>query len=220
MSRRPITTYAGGKGPRQLIWEAIRTLARLDDPFSEEQIRLAIPRLVRSEIEIGAIRDYRRGLVASGILTVATEAKDRRVLATYALVKDEGLEAPRVRKDGSRVTQGLAQEQMWRTLRLLTGDTNARELAAHAGTPTVPVAEVAAKHYLRTLATAGYLLTTKEGQGLGYGRGGVQARYRLKPARNTGPRPPMVCRAKIVYDPNEDKIVWQQPVSDEEAIHA
>lgn len=218
MSRKSITEYAGGKGPRQLVWEAIRALAAAsDDAFDEQAIYRSIPRDPRLLVELTIVSDYRRCLVAAGILAVVTPG-NRRAPATYRLAINEGLEAPRVRKDGSRVTQGLAQEQMWRTLRLLSGDTNGRELAAHASTPAVPVAELAARDYLLVLAHAGYLICTKEGKGLG--RGGVLARYRLKPGRNTGPRPPMVCRTRAVYDPNEGKVVWTKPVTEEDAIYA
>lgn len=216
MARKPITTYAGGKGPRQLIWEAIRTLQRSGQPIVEIDIWQALPREVRHGLDLGAVRDYRRALVAAGILGVVADPT-ARTNGTYQLLKDEGLEAPRLRRDGSRVTQGLAQEQMWRTLRLLTCDTNHRELAAHASSAAVPVAEAAAKDYLKTLHIAGYLQRTTEGKGTG--AGGIQTRYRLKPQRNTGPRPPMICRTKVVYDPNEDKVVWQPKVSEEDAIY-
>ena len=217
MSRKPITQYVGGKGPRQCIWEAIRHLAALNNqPFSDADIWRALPIAIRMEIDAGAIREYRRSLIAAGVLvTVEEHAKFKA--GSYRLVKDEGVEAPRVRKDGTRVTQGLAQEQMWRTLRMVSADTNGHELAAHASTPAIPVAEVAARDYLQVLFHAGYLICTKEGKGTG--RGGVQARFRLKPARNTGPRPPMVCRTRVVYDPNEDKVVWAPVVTDEDAIH-
>ena len=218
MSRKPITTYAGGKGPRQLIWEAIRALAASGvESWNEEDVWRKLPRDAKAGVAGSTMRDYRRALVAAGIVGVVTQPTATSS-GFYRLAIDEGLEAPRVRKDGSRVTQGLAQEQMWRTLRMMPGDTNARELRAHASTEAVPVAEVSARDYLRALFDAGYLACTKEGRGTG--RGGVQARYRLIVARNTGPRPPMICRAKVVYDPNEDKVVWQEQISEEDAIHA
>ena len=217
MARLPIITYAGGKGPRQCIWEGIRSLAAASDqPFTEEDIWRATHS--RLALEMGPIRDYRRALVAGGILAVVTPATPRQA-ATYRLANNVGVEAPRLRKNGSRVTQGLAQEQMWRTLRMMTCDTNSRELAAHASTVDIAVAEVAARDYLRTLHEAGYLVCTRQSKAIPHGRS-MQARYRLKPARNTGPRPPMVCRSHLVYDPNEDKIVWQPPVTEEDVIYA
>lgn len=218
MSRKPITTYAGGKGPRQRVWEGIRRLASAsDEAFTDRDIWVASEDAER-DINMGTIRDYRQALTNAGILGVA-EASGRFKPGSYRLLKDEGLEAPRVRKDGSRVTMGLAQEQMWRTLRLHTADTNARELAAHASTEAVPVALAAAEDYLQVLYHAGYLLCTREGRGLGTKGNGILARYRLRRERNTGPRPPMVCRTRVVYDPNEDKVVWAASVTDEDAIH-
>lgn len=212
MPRKPITTYAGGKGPRQLIWEAIR--ARTED-WTRYQIARA------ADVEDNTLNTYMQALLKAGIVEKASETRISNVAteATYRLVRDEGLEAPRLRRDGSRVTQGLAQEQMWRTLRLLQCDTNARELAAHAASSEVPVTESAAEHYLAALHTAGYLACTREGKGLGRAGRGQQARYRLLPARNTGPRPPMVCKLHVVYDANEDRVVHAPTVTDEDAIY-
>lgn len=212
MARKPVTELAGGKGLRQRIWERIRALPK----HAEFGLRDVITGVEAKE----SARDYLLSLEKGGFLAVAVEpTKVGNVFTAkrWRLARDVGLEAPRVKRDGSPVTQGLAQEQMWRTLRMTTCDTNARELAAHASTPSIPVAEVAAKDYLKTLFTAGYLERTAEGKGTG--AGGIQARYRLKRNRNTGPRPPMVCRTKVVYDPNEDKVVWQPRVTDEDAIH-
>lgn len=216
MSRKPITELIGGKGNRQHIWEAIRSLSPTLESFTDRDIWSALPQAVREAIDKPIISDYRKCLVAASILKVERE-HTARTTAAFSLVKDEGIEAPRVRRDGSRVTQGLAQEQMWRTLRMLTADTNGRELAAHASTPAIPVSEMAALDYLIVLNAAGYLIRTKEGKGTG--KGGVQARYRLKASRNTGPRPPMVCRTKVVYDPNEDKVVYTPRVTDEDATY-
>lgn len=214
MARKPITAYAGGKGPRQRIWEAIR--AREGGEWTRYQIARA------ALVEDTTVTTYCQALEKAGIVAIVSRTKISNVAAEtgYRLQRDEGLEAPRLKRDGSRVTQGLAQEQMWRTLRLLGGDLNARELAAHASTAAVPVTLSAAEHYLTWLMAAGYLLRTAAGKGLGKPGRGIPARYRLKPARNTGPRPPMVCRAKVVYDPNEDAVVWAPCVTDEDAIHA
>lgn len=213
MSRKPISTYVGGKGPRQCIWEAIRHLkGAMATPMTEEEIWRAIPREHRAHVTNGAIRDYRCCLIAAGILVEISPAAGGSP-ATFDLAIDTGLDAPRVRKDGAVVTQGLAQEQMWRTLRVYKVDLNAHELAAHASTPQIPVDAEAARTYLATLASAGYLDCTVAHASI------KRTRYRLKQARNTGPRPPMICRTKAVYDPNEDQIVWAARVTDEDAIY-
>lgn len=211
MPRKSVTAYVGGKGPRQRIWEAIRAMG--DQEWTRYQIVRA------AKVEGSTVVTYLQALAKAGIIAVTQQiavsgaARENR----YQLVNDEGLDAPRLRRDGSRVTQGLSQEQMWRTLRMMSADTNARELSAHASTPQIAVLEITADDYLRALHTAGYLDRTAEGKGTG--NGGIQARYRLKRSRNTGPRPPMICRTKVVYDPNEDKVVYTPPVTDEDAIY-
>lgn len=212
MPRKPIhLELKGGKGLRQRVWDRIRALNG-----AEFVLRDVICGAESQE----AVRDYILALTRANHLAtreVPNKGDRGTCLKVYTLANDAGAEAPRLKRDGTPVTQGLAQEQMWRTLRMGMGDTNARELAAHASSPTVAVSEVAAKGYLKMLNTAGYLETTRKGHGTG--NGGVQARYRLLPARNTGPRPPMVCRTKVIYDPNEDRIVHQPQVTEEDAIH-
>lgn len=215
MARKPITQYVGGQGPRQRIWNAIRLMHKLGHkPFTELHIWTNTVGC-EVDIELSAVRDYRRCLVAAGILEEVGDSSGKFPRATYRLVIDEGVEAPRVRKDGSRVTQGMAQEQMWRALRVLKGDINARELAAHASTSQIPVAESAAKDYLKHLKHAGYIAVTTDAKRIG--TVAKQARYRL--ARNTGPRPLMVQKTATVYDPNIDEIVWAAPANEETAIY-
>lgn len=213
MARRPISTYVGGKGPRQLIWEAIR--AKDGAEWTGYQIARA------AGVTDNTVTTYLQALDKAGIVTLVRTVFISNIAAEkwFVLAEDQGLEAPRLRRDGTRVTQGLAQEQMWRSLRLLATDMNARELAAHATTTAVPVTESAAEHYLAALNSADYLVITRKGHGLGKSGKGIQERYRLNPARNTGPRPPMVCKLKVIYDPNEAKVVYAPTVTDEDAIY-
>lgn len=201
-----ITTYAGGKSPRQIVWDAIRLLhAQGSAAWTQTDIQRAIPKEARREVTLSIIRKYCWTLTLAGMIRVTNEPAGFTTTC-YALVKDEGMEAPRLARDGTRITRGLPQEQMWRSLRLLPGDTNARELAAYASTREHAITVRAAAQYLRVLYRAAYLVA-----------GPVRGRYRLRPHRDTGPRPPVSCRAQVVYDPNEDKIVWIAPVSEEDA---
>lgn len=209
MARKPVNLeLVGGKGLRQRLWDRIRLL---DNDFGINEV------VVGGESKETA-RDYLIGLERGGYLEVTQEATRIGNVFTpkrWKLVRDVGAEAPRVKRDGSPVTMGLAQEQMWRTLRTLKGDTNARELAAYASTEQIPVAESAAKDYLANLYNANYLQRTSEGKGRG--KGGIQARFRL--ISNTGPRPPMVQRTDALYDPNLGAVVWIRPVNEETAIY-
>lgn len=188
MARKPAPIeLSGGKSPRQRIWEMIRKLR----VFTVTELRGLLP----GPIPLATVRTYVESLHAAGIL--------EQTPGLYELIDDRGIEAPRVRRDGSPVTMGLAQEQMWNTLHRL-GDLSARELAHHASTEAAPVAEIAAKDYLRNLLKAGYVQKVSSGKGLG--RGFVQSKYRL--IKRTGPRPPMVQRCNAIYDPNLHKVVW------------
>ncbi len=219
MPRKPVTSLAGGIGPRQRIWDAIRAQGT-ERTWTTHDIVASTRgnRELSGTADLETVRTYTTCLEAAGIVCMVMQEPGRYGRKHFRLVCDEGVDAPRVRRDGSRVTQGLPQEQMWRTLRMLGGaDTNARELAAHASSSVAPVSEVAASDYLRTLETAGYLDCTARGQGTG--RGGVQSRYRLRADMNTGPKPPMICRTRVVFDPNLHQVMWAPTVTEEDADH-
>jgi hypothetical protein len=180
--------FVGGKSPRQRIWEKIRSYNGLT--FTLQDLIGDLPGTIHKD----TTRTYVHSLVAAGHL----ETQE----GFYLLVRDNGVEAPRVRKDGSEVTQGRAQENLWRTLRSLNHTVSYHELAAMASTPDHPVSTSFAMDYLLNLHKAGYL--NKIGQ-----------KYHLNPAMNTGPRPPMIQRIKQVYDPNVGKVMWKQEPADE-----
>lgn len=203
MARKPAPLeMAGGRGPRQRIWDAIRQARTFD-------LRQVCP----PDVRLATARSYLISLERAGYL--AHQATQSDGSKCYLLARDAGIEAPRLKRDGSPVTRGYAQEQMWRTMRIVGNDFNARELASMASTPEVIVSQIAAGDYLRNLAAAGYLDTAVRGQGLG--AGGRLTRYRL--VRNTGPRPPLVCRAECLYDPNIDQVVHLARLSEEDAVY-
>lgn len=81
-----------------------------------------------------------------------------------------------MRKDDFLVTMELAREQMWRTLSMMKGGCNYRELAALSSTELVSILPRTANHYLINLHQAGYMRRTAEGKG--FGREGIPARDR------------------------------------------
>lgn len=195
----------GGKSKRQRIWEAIR--ARRDG-FTLLDVACA------ADMDMATTRTYLQSLERGGFTVQSNETVRIGEEKQYRLIKDNGLEAPRLTKDGQPVTQGRAQEQMWRTMRIMGGDFNCQELAGLASTTEVEVTQVAAKSYLKHLAHAGYVSVVAKGKGRG--AGGTLSRYRFNSARYTGPRPPMVQRTKSIYDPNLGEVVWQEEVSDDD----
>lgn len=209
MARKPAhLELVGGKGPRQRVWDLIRV----------HRAGFELLDVCPGNVPTDTARTYVKSLERAGIIGPAGDREGTlpcHRIKRYALLDDRGIEAPRIHRDGTPVTHGLAQEQMWRTLRTLKGDINARELAAHASTPVVPVSAEAAGDYLRNLHLAGYAQCTQPGQA---GFRGKPARYRL--ISNTGPRPPMVQRTDAMYDPNLDRVVWIRPINEETVIYA
>ncbi|WP_089084348.1 hypothetical protein [Aquitalea magnusonii] len=187
----------GGKGGRQRLWEAIRKL-RTD--FN--MIDLA----AKAGTDIDTAKTYLQALEKAGHIEVVQENHghtDKR----WNLLRDNGLEAPRLTRDGKPVIQGRAREAMWRTMRIVR-DFTFHELAALASSTEVTVAPTTAKDYLKHLLNAGYLIVINKGNSKGNGH--KASRFRFNPARNTGPRPPMIQRTKAVYDPNLGQVVWQE----------
>lgn len=202
-TRKPVHLEAQGpKGDRQHMWEVIRKMHRTDWPITVRQVWEKASEWGPK----GRVRDYITGLVAAGYLRPIEGAPGPSV--QYELIKDCGIEAPRVRKDGTEVTQGRGREQMWRTVKII-GDFTSRELAQAASTPNHEVAELTAKDYCLMLAGAGYLTITRQGSP------GVPARYRLVPSRWTGPRAPMIQRLKQLYDPNTGEVVYRRHATTE-----
>lgn len=156
------------------------------------------------------IRDYVQALVKAGYLKHCGERPIRHKGGTqakvYRLIRDAGVDAPRVRRDGTEVTQGSSREQMWRTMRIIKAF-NADDLAVQASTEEIPVSREDARDYLGHLHKAGYLAVTVPA------KPGTLARYRFLPSRYTGPKPPMVQRVKQVWDPNIEKVMWPRPES-------
>lgn len=204
MPRKPaILELVGGKSQRQRVWEAIRRAAHSVCPtFTVEEISRA------SKVEYDPVRYTFKGLFAAGFLEVVSgqAAGGRGVKNVYRLARDHGVEAPRVRPDGSEITQGLGTEAMWAALTVLDSFTSdwIAEIAQ--------VKPSTAKSYCGLLARAGYLTTISPGKGTG--RGGRAAIYRVAAEHQDKPRAPMITRLKAVYDPNVHQIVWAEGADD------
>ena len=146
------------------------------------------------------VRDYLKRLTRAGILArvdVTDTGAD-----VFEIARDPGPEAPAVRRDGTLTTRpGLANEQMWRAMKMLGSFTHA-DLAIAASTDVVRVKPAAAKDYVKHLLGAGYLAVITPATPK------TKAVYRL--AKNTGPLAPCVCRTKWVWDQNRREVMGQE----------
>lgn len=197
--KKPIhLAMAGGRLPRQRMWEALRELAKGGGELSTYKVAR------RSGQDDEAVRDYLRALAKAKIVR-QVEVNDRD--GAWELLKDEGVEAPRINKRGERMApEGV--ECIWRALRIV-GEQTAAEAAEQARAGGAKITEDGARIYLQGLALAGYVVRDN-------GTPGKPSVFRLLPGRNSGPLHPIYQRNTFaqVYDPNLDQVVWTkgQPV--------
>jgi hypothetical protein len=184
VSRKPIDQQQPTEC-RQAIWNWIR---QHPTKFQIGDIMYDI-RLTGS-----SVKEYLTGLVNAGYLAVIKNPLPG-VAAMYDLINDIGNDAPRVRKDGTPVTQGQGRQQMWNAMRILKTFSSI-DLAFNASTDEHSVAEAEAKSYCGYLCRAGYLVGRSEGK------------FMLVPSMWTGPQPPQIQRTKQIYDPNLKRVVW------------
>lgn len=202
--RKPSTLVAAaGRGQStgyHAIWEAIR----IQREFTAKSLWLVVEK--RRGGNIYTIRSYIQRLVLGGFVeqTATTNQRGATSVKHFRLIKDCGVDAPRLTDAGTPSRAGRSIEQMWRSMGIL-GDFNYRDLAIAASTSDVSVNEEHAKHYVAALARAGYLVKTQTGK-----HSVSLARWRLIRSRNTGPRAPVVQKLEAVYDANLNQIVWQQ----------
>jgi len=175
---------------RPAIWSVIRRLGAQGQVFDVLRIRGELRGATRRE----RILDYCKALQAAGYL-VPAETPDGA--PGWQLLRDPGLEAPRVRRDGTQVLMGSGREAMWRAMRVL-GSFSVAELVATASTERWQIAAGEARTYCARLAHAGFLLRAGRAD---------SARYTLPVSRYTGPRPPQVRRhGKLIWDPNTGRL--------------
>ena len=192
MSRKPIDLVAieanGKPYGRRAVWLAIREMGE----FTIAQLRNRVVDAASGAL----IADYLLALSKGGYIErVETEKRN----GTYKLVLDCGVDAPRLRRDGTLVPCS-GQQNMWVAMRIV-GFFTPRELMEAASTKAAPITMRTAESYVRHLHAAGYLCAAS---------GGDEERYRL--VRDTGGLSPMVQRTKCVFDPNLNSIVAHEAI--------
>jgi hypothetical protein len=202
--RRPKPEAIAGEplGGRAAVWVAIRDVhRRFNDGFTALEIAY------RARVPAGTAQYYMRCLVRAGFLAMTPGAPvgGRYAAATFRLVRDAGLEAPRVRRDGTIDREPTGQERMWSAMKAMRSFSLA-ELMAATG-----IAEHTAKTYLRRLAAAGYLAAVEPGRPWHPGL------WRL--VRNTGPRAPCI-RNRAKTPPGADPAQRVLDLNDRDIQHS
>ena len=177
---------------RQLVWDALKAEAAKGDA----QMTLSVL-ADRARVNRKTAGDYLTGLVAAGYVDRCDDAGLQ--VPTFRMAGKAGFHAPRLRKDGTVVTQGAGVANMWRSMRMLR-TFDVPQIAQVSTTPDIRVTEATAQSYVSMLFATGFLVCLEKANP-GKGR---KASYRL--VRNTGPKPPKIQRVKQVYDPNTDQV--------------
>ena len=156
------------------------------------------------------VKAYIKRLRDMGAVEVAGDAPARKMKrATLYRVKVETINAPVSRRPEYTGKRGLVQELIWQTMRDGVSY-DLRKLAVEASTDVCPVSYSAVRTYVGFLVHAGIVVgdapMTRSVPGQRPGAvGGV---YRLRPAANTGPKPPKVI-GRRVWDANTEAFVGE-----------
>ncbi|KPN73694.1 hypothetical protein [Neisseria sp. 74A18] len=179
---KPVKELTLPRNNRQLVWTALRasreswvTLAALSE---------------QADVKSRTVYMYLQALIAAGYVAVETAA-DRCKL--YRLTKDAGVDAPRLRPDGTEATPKNT-EIIWRTIKIMHTFT-LDSLTAHVRM-THEVQREWVKKYIISLLAAGYL--------------GKRSREDYVLLHNTGSQAPQLLNIREVYDPNLNQIMLRE----------
>lgn len=192
----------GYRTPQDCIWESIRTLKE----FTKLELEIHLVNRDKRGINDYTIKSYLNRLLKGEYVVVIDkrELYGNAKVFTYRLLKDMGVHAPRLAKNGKITTQGVGRTNMWRSMSALPSF-DYKDLVDTASAPVKPAE---AKDYIKHLYRSGYLTLIKKGNPAS------PARYKLLPTKYTGPLSPMVQRIKRVFDPNLNKVVWPADINE------
>lgn len=183
----PLVLSAKAPTDRESIWGVMRHLRE----FSQREVALL------SRCGKGKIQDYLKGLIRAGFVKRLNPGGKVAEEARYELMRDTGVDAPRVRKDGSMLPPS-GRTRMWNVMQVLKVFTES-ELVEAASLPDAPIALAEAQTYCLWLTRGGYL-KSRTGGG-----------WRMIPAKYTGAKAPQILRVKKLFDPNLDAVVYEGP---------
>jgi len=195
MARRVVTDMHGNKlAGYQAVWAVMMRFHKEGRSFTRRDVDLQM------NVDSSTIRDHMNRFERAGFIELNAYLPPKNggsQQKTFRMVKPMR-EAPRLRRDGTVVTQGLGTEYMWRSMKMLKKFT-IKELQLAATTDQVQVTEQTAKDYVKHLFNAGYLKRVRRGV------------YVLPKSKITGPKPPMIQKVKQVFDQNLGKVMWKEP---------
>lgn len=177
------------------FWSVIREMDRAGEAWAISDIHAKTNGVDRS-----TVRDFVKRLVVGGF--VETDPAGTPEQPRYHLIRNQ-IATPKLRRDGTVAEQGRGQVQMWNVIRgpISREGFTFKDLSLYGSTEALAIKEVTAASYVKHLAAAGYLVCVRKG------RSRQPATWRLKPAMNTGPKPPLILRSQIVFDQNRNEAI-------------
>ncbi len=139
------------------------------------------------------VRAYLESLTRGGYLS-ATPGTKLWNPTTYRLVRDCGVHAPALDRDGRAVAVN-GRQRMWMAMKALKAFTY-KDLSL-----TAQVSDADARFFIKSLKKAGYLSVTQSATP------SSPERVRFLPARDTGPVAPLIRKDKSVVDRNKNRVV-------------
>lgn len=217
MARKPLRIErAGVLTPRDRIWAAVRELGAGGGVFSLAEVMVLVGSLVPANQRRIAKVSSEETVLAAHIETVyyyllglskakpaylkivdaeRPRAAPRRECITFELLRDVGIEAPTVSREGKETRPDQVITQLWTAMKVL-GEFDPAELQAAASTPERSVSAGNARNYAAALCRAGFLEIARAPTNH------IAARYRLLAAKYTGPRAPHLTHDDVVFDAN------------------
>lgn len=191
MARKPIQLERTGlRTPRERMWGCMQQLGRFQRTMIEDAAHPA---------GRAAVQSYIDGLSKAGFIRALPGA--RRFSATTWEVVRRQAQAPQLDREGRELQPSLGTLAMWRAMKVRKSF-DADQIATDASQGGVVVKVSTANTYIKHLAAAGYLRVEVAS------KPGKKARMRL--VKDTGPRPPAITRAKVVFDRNTGELVTVQ----------
>lgn len=180
------------------FWKVARTLGDGGRAFTGPQIAS-----LSEEPHISTVTTFLRRLESAGFVEKAGADKRpgaKRATLWRLLRSPEKL--PPMDRDGNVRRPRSVRQQIWNVIRGPAGKQGftVHDLVAWGSTDDLPIKLWTAKSYVQDLRRGGYLIQLDPG---GPQRPAV---WRLKPSMNSGPLPPLVLQAKLVFDQNRSRL--------------
>jgi hypothetical protein len=168
----------------------------------------------RDGVAYKTVEAYMRFLLKEGIIVKVGARNTGGAPSHVYKIKTPQRRAPVQRRELYSGKLGQIQLALWTAMRTLASFT-LPELVASASTEELPIKTHTANTYVLRLIRAGAVEVITPYRKAAPGATGARAgTYRLRPSANTGPQPLKIFDAKIVFDPNKNRVLGEVVVTE------